>query len=165
MQQKDSRLDKVEQITIDFEAFKKALTRNYLEPAKTMFEQNHSFVLRLISPFEAEMEVEYYESEQGRHYNNEWNKKPHHIKPELILLEGTEAGTNPFKWIQYPTEQTERDCLTEQEIKEMGGIDECIKASRQIYWDEIKSFLPDTFELGISTGYHSKEVKINWTNL
>jgi hypothetical protein len=165
MQQKDSRLDKVEQITIDFEVYKKAVTRNYLEPAKTMFEQNHSFVLRLYPSFEAEMVAEYYESQQGRHYNNEWNEKPHHIKPELILLEGTEAGTNPFKWIKYPTKRTQREYLTEQEIQDEGGIEECLKQSREIYWNEIKDFLPDTFELGISTGYHSKEVQINWTNV
>jgi hypothetical protein len=165
MQQKDQRLDKVEQITIDFEVYKKAVTRNYLEPAKTMFEQNHSFVLRLMPPFEAEMVAQYYESEQGRHYNNEWNEKPHHIKPELILLEGTEADTNPFKWIEYPTERTQREHLTEQEIEDEGGIEECLKQSREIYWSEIAGFLLDTFVLGTSVGDHVKEVQINWTNV
>jgi len=163
MQQKDSRLDKVEQIIIDFEAFKKAVAYNYLGKGKTYHDRN--FVLCLMPPFDAEMRAEYYESRQGRHYDSNWNEKPHHIKPELILLEGTEAGTNPFKWIQYPTEQTERKHLTEQEIEDMGGIEECVKQSREIYWDEIKGFLPDTFQLGISTGYHSKEVQINWTNV
>lgn len=28
------------------------------------------------------MEAEYYESEQGRHYDNNWNEKPFHIIPE-----------------------------------------------------------------------------------
>jgi hypothetical protein len=162
---RDSRLQKVEQITIDWEVFKKALRRNYLGGNSTIFEHSHNFVLRLYPPFEAEMEAEYYESEQGRHYNSDWTEKPHHIKPELILLEGTERGTNPFIWIEYPTEQTERNHLTEQEIEDMGGISECLKTSRQIYWDEIRSFLPNTFDLGISAGYFSKEVNINWINL
>jgi len=163
MNQKDERIEKVEQVTIDFEVFKKALAHNYLGKGKSYHDR--SFVLRLMPPFEAEMEVEYHESRQGRHYDNNWNEKPYHILPELILLEGTETGTNPFRWIEYPTEQTERQHLTEQEIEELGGIEECVEKGREIYWDEIKGFLPDTFELGISTGYHSKEVEINWTNL
>ena len=159
----DERFEKVEQITIDFEVFKKALTRNYLEPANTMFEQQHSFVLRLYPPFKAEMEAQYYESQQGRHYDSNWSEKPYHILPEMIILEGNGGNFNDI--VNYPDEAEVRQCLTEEEIEEEGGIEESLKVGREIFWNEMKTILPGKFNLGLSSGYTSKQVDINWVNL
>jgi len=160
--QRDERLEKVEQITINWETFKKALKRNYLNNNY----HDRIFVLRLYPPFESEMEAEYYESMQGQHYDDNWNETPYHIKPEIILLEGTDGRTRPFNWIQWPTKATVKDNLTENEIEEIGGIEEALKESREIYWDEMKSFLPDTFDISVSAGIPiGYEVDINWVGV
>lgn len=157
MNQKDSRLEKVEQITIDFETFKKALARNYLgESNKT----DRSFVLRLYPPFEAEMEVEYYESMQGRHYNSEWDEKPFHIPPELLILEGD--GGNFRDVVNYPEEWEIRRAFTEEEIEEEGGIEKSMQIGKEMFWDELKTILPKTFNLGNVHGFGSYSVEINW---
>jgi len=157
MNQIDERLEKVERIVIPFETFKKTLKRNYLgESNKT----DRSFVLRLYPPFESEMEVEYYESFKGRHYNSEWNEKPFHIPPELIILEGMDG--NFFNQHEWPTEITEQQHFTEKEIEEIGGIGNVVEESREWFWNELKVKLPDQFNLGNVHGYGSYEVDIEW---
>ena len=158
--QKDERLEKVEQITIDFEIFKKALARNYLGESNTT---DRSYVLRLYPEFKQEMEVEYYESFQGRHYDNNWNEKPFHIPPELLILEGD--GGNFYDIVNYPEEWHIRQTLSGEEIEEEGGIEECMKVSKEMFWDELKTILPETFNLGNVHGVGSYEVEINWVNL
>lgn len=159
--QVDERLEKVETVTIDFETFKKAFKRNYLQPDRTMFEHSHTFVLRLYPPFEAKMEAQYYESEQGRHYNNEWNEKPFHLKPELLILEGYDGLFNE----EWPTEQNTRSHLTEEEIEESGGIEAVVEEGREIFWDEVKYYLPEEFDLGHQHGLRGYTVDIEWTNM
>lgn len=155
--QTDPRLETVETITIPFETFKKALKRNYLGES-TRHDRN--YVLRLYPPFEAEMEAEYYESEQGRHYDNNWDEKPFHIQPELLIMEGTERG---FRGIcEWPTEANTRHALTEEEIEEEGGIEEAVETGRDIFWDEVKYDLPETFNLGCVQGVKEYTVELNW---
>ncbi len=155
MNQTDERLEKVERIVIPFEMFKKTLKRNYLgEPDRW----GRSYVLRLYPPFEEEMEVEYYESEKGRHYDNNWNEKPFHIRPELIIFEGIEGKFKP----EWPTETTERSHLTEEEIQEAGGIDAALEESREWFWNELKYDLPDSFDLGNVQGVGSYPVELEW---
>ena len=157
MNQKDERLEKVEQITINFETFKKALARNYLgESNKT----DRSFVLRLYPSFKSEMEVEYYESVQGRHYNSEWNEKPFHIPPELLVLEGD--GGNFRDIVNYPEEWEVRQALTEEQIEEEGGIEEAMQVGKEMFWEELKTILPEAFDLGRVHGLGGYPVDINW---
>lgn len=153
----DDRLAKVETVTIPFETFKKALKRNYLGDRDRW---DRSFVLRLYPPFEAEMEAEYYESEQGRHYNNDWDEKPFHIKPELLILEGTDLG---FRSICDPPEewQIKRD-LTDEQIEEEGGLEASMQIAWDIFWDELKTILPDRFDLGCVHGFGTYYVDIEW---
>jgi hypothetical protein len=159
---KDDRLEKVETVIIPWEQFKKALRLNYLQEDSSMFHHSHSFVLRLTPPFESDMSAEYYQSEQGVRYNNEWNEKPFHIKPEMLLLEGTDKGTNPFRWTEWPTERTTRNHLSESELEEC-DIDELVAEGREIFWDEMKSFLPETFCLGkCHSGLSKYEVDLVW---
>lgn len=160
MNQKDERLERVEQITINFETFKKALKRNYLDPNYTNRYHDRSFVLRLYPPFESEMEAEYYESMQGRHYNNNWNEKPYHIKPELMLMHG--CGSDPFiKIVEYPTKENTRWTL-DDEILDDNDIEDLVDEGREIFWSELKNLLPDTVDLGRVHGYGSYPVEINW---
>ena len=157
--QRDSRLEKVEQVTIDFQTFKKVLARSYLgESNKT----DRSFVLRLYPPFEAEMEAEYYESIQGRHYDNNWDETPFHIKPELLILEGD--GGNFRDIVDYPEEWQIKQALTNEEIQEEGGMEACMEESKQMFWEELKTILPDTYKLGYTNGVGRYEVQLNWTN-
>jgi hypothetical protein len=163
--QTDERLEKVEQITIDFEVFKKTLERNYLtEPDQW----GRTFVLRLLPPFEAEMEAEYYESEQGRHYNNEWDEKPFHIRPEILILESPESTSNFFNHHQWPTE-INQERLIEQEFPDVEAteenVQEFVEEGREWYWNEMKSVLPEEFNLGVCTVHGNYTVDINWTNL
>ena len=160
MNQKDERLEKVEQITIDFEMFKKALAQNYLDDDYEYQRQDRTFVLRLYPSFEAEMKAEYYESRQGRHYNSNWNEKPFHIRPEMLILEGD--GGNFHDIVNYPEEWEIRQALTEEEIEEEGGIEESMQVGKEIFWDEMKSILPETFDLGNVHGLGSYPVEINW---
>jgi len=153
----DERLEKVDEVTIEFETFKKALKRNYLsEPDRW----GRSYVLRLYPPFESEMEAEYYESEQGVHYDSNWNEKPFHIPPELIVLEGVNNGFNGL--VNWPTEYSVRNHLTDEEIEEEGGIEESLSIGREIFWDELEASLPDTFNLGCVNGYSIHKAKLNW---
>lgn len=157
----NNKLQKVEQITIDWEVFKKALRRNYLEEDSTMFEHSHSFVLRLYPPFESEMEAEYHESEQGTHYMPDWNEKPHHINPETILLEGCDS--NPFRYSEWPTRTNTKHNLPEDVI-ENNDIDELVEEAREIFWSDLKGKLPEKYTLGFLPE-SSSEVEINWVNL
>jgi hypothetical protein len=159
----DERLQKVETITIDWDTFKKTLRREYLEHNQYT---DRNFVLRLTPPFESEMEAKYYESMNGQYYNNEWNEKPFHIRPQMVLLEGTEKSTQPFRWAEWPTERTVRDNLTESDIEEIGGIDEALQECRDWFWNELQSFLPDTYDLGKSSDSPvNYEVDIEWQNI
>lgn len=160
MNRNDPRLEKVEQITIDWETFKKALRRNYLDSDYINRYRDRSFVLRLYPPFNTEMEVEYYESMQGRHYNNEWDEKPFHINPELILLEGCDS--NPFRWVEWPNEQNTRDALTDDEIENEGGIEKAVEEGREFFWNELRHDLPDSINLGKIQGHSNYPVDINW---
>jgi len=111
------------------------------------------------------MEVEYYESEQGRHYNSDWNEKPVHVKPELLILEGGNGGFRSI--VDYPTENSVRNALSEEEIAEEGGIEESLKIGREMFWDELKTVLPDSFNLGyaLSTPHNKYDVDIVWTGI
>jgi len=157
MNQKDERLEKVEQITINFETFKKALARNYLGESNTA---DRSCVLRLYPSFEPEMEAEYYESMQGRHYDNNWNEKPFHIQPELLILEGDRGNFRDI--VNYPEEWEVRQALTKEEIEEEGGIEEAMEVGKEMFWEELKTILPETFDLGRVHGFGSYPVEINW---
>ena len=158
--QKDKRLEKVEQITIDFKVFKKALARNYLgESNKT----DRNYVLRLYPDFEKEMEVEYYESVNGVHYDNNWDEKPFHIPPELIILEGTKHGFRNI--VTYPDEWEVRNALSEEEIEEEGGIENALQEGKEIFWDDIKYNLPKKYNLANGSYYVDYVVDLNWINL
>ena len=163
--QKDNRLEKVEEITIEWETFKKAFKRNYLLGGSKWqsMRNDRSFVLRLYPPFQNKMKAEYHESMQGRHYNNEWNEKPFHIKPELIVLEGIEG--NFFNHMKFPTEMSVRNALSDEEIQDGGGIEDCLEVSRKMFWDELKYDLPDTLDIGLIYGYESYEVDLIWTGI
>lgn len=156
----DDRIAAIETIQIDWETFKKTLKRNYLDkPTKWT---DRSFVLRLYPPFEAEMDADYYESEKGRHYDNNWDQKPLHIKPELLITEGTDRGFRSiFEW---PTETTTRNALQEDDIEDAGGIEAAVEEGREIFWDELKHSLPETIDLGRLFGGHPQthEVEIEW---
>lgn len=154
----DDRLAKIETLTISFETFKKALKRNYLgEPDQW----GRSYVLRLYPPFEAEMEADYYESEQGTHYNNEWDEKPVHINPEYLIREGTDSGFRGI--VQWPTTANTRDALSEDDIEEMGGIETALEEGREIFWHELRHSLPDEIDLGqLGYPYGSHVVDIEW---
>jgi hypothetical protein len=155
--QKDSRLEKVEEITINFSTFKKALKRNYLEGTN---HHDRSFVLRLYPPFEAEMKAEYYESMQGRHYDNNWEEKPFHIRPELLILEGNNGSFRNI--VNYPEEWQVRQALSKEEIEEEGGIEESMAIGEEMFWDELKTILPSEFDLGVVSGFSNYPVNINW---
>jgi hypothetical protein len=153
----DSRLEQVERVTISFETFKKALRRNYLGESSR---RDRSYVLRLYPPFEGEMEAEYYESEQGVHYDNNWDEKPVHIAPEMLILEGSESGFNSI--INPPEEWQVRQNLTDEEIEEAGGIDAAMEESWEMFWAELKTILPETFDLGLTqsmTGSYAVELE------
>jgi len=94
--QTDTRLEKVETVTISFETFKKALKRNYLGIC------------------------------------------------------------------EWPTEANTRDALSEEEIEEDGGIEEAVEIGREIFWDEVKHDLPETFNLGRVQGVGNYTVELNW---
>lgn len=135
----DERLEKVETVHIDFETYKKALKRNYLEDNNY---HDRSFVLRLYPPFEAEMEADYYESVQGQHYNNDWDEKPYHITPELLILEGSDSSFRNI--VEWPTEHNTRSALDDDVIEEE-GMENLLEESREMFWDELKTILPDTY--------------------
>lgn len=153
----DTRLEKVETVTISFETFKKALKRNYLGERHR---NDRSYVLRLYPPFEAEMEAEYYESEQGRHYDSNWDEKPFHIPPELIILEGTERGFRGI--VDAPEEWQIHQALSEEQIEEEGGIEAAMDEAWEIFWDDVEYNLPETFDLGRVQGIGDHTVELNW---
>jgi hypothetical protein len=157
----DDRLEKVERVTIPFETFTKALRRNYLgEPRR----HDRSYVLRLYPPFEADMTAEYYESEQGRHYDNNWTEKPVHVAPELLILESPGDGFRSI--VNWPTEASVRSALSDEEIADEGGIDESLAVGRELFWDELKTVLPETFDLGaVRPGPESYPVELIWTGV
>lgn len=152
-----SRYEKVGTITINFETFKKALKRNYLDYDD---QWGRRYVLRLYPPFESEMEAEYYESEQGVHYDNNWDEKPLHIQPQIIIHDGRQGGFHGI--VEWPTEANTRNALTDDEIEECGGVEAAVEEGREIFWHELKHSLPETFNLGGVDGYTSHEVDIEW---
>lgn len=154
---KDPRLEKVDTIVIDFEVFKKALSRNYLGESNTT---DRSYVLRLYPPFESEMEAEYYESFQGRHYDNNWDEKPFHISPELLILEGSSSGFRNI--VNWPEEWEIKQNLSEEEIEEEGGIEKAMQVGKDMFWGELQTILPDTFNLENVHGVGSYTVDIEW---
>lgn len=153
----DDRLEKVNTVRIPFETFTKALERNYLGESDC---HDRSYVLRLYPPFNATMGAEYYESEQGRHYNNEWDEKPFHINPELLILEGENGSFRDV--VNYPTEAEVRNALTNEQIEEEGGIEEALRIGKKMFWDELKTILPKTFDLGCIHGLNNYPVEIEW---
>lgn len=153
----DERLETVETVRIPFDQFKKALARNYLGESNR---HDRTFVLRLYPPFEATMTAEYYESEQGVHYDSNWNEKPFHIKPELLILEGDGAPFHDI--VNYPEEYEVRNALTEEQIAEEGGIEEAMTFAKEVFWDELRTILPETFDLGRIHGVGNYPVEIEW---
>jgi hypothetical protein len=158
--QQSTPLTKVDTIVIPWDTFKKTLKRNYLDPDYEYKRQDTTFVLRLYPPFEATMGVEYYESKQGRHYNSEWDPKPIHIRSEMLILEGTDRGFRNS--VDYPTERNTRDALTDEEIAEMGDIEEAVVEGREIFWSELRGILPDEGDVGQWIGYDSHTVEFDW---
>lgn len=162
--QNDERLEKVEQVTIDFEVFKKALIRNYLSDPDRW---GRTYVLRLYPPFDSQMEVEYYESEQGRHYNNDWDEKPFHIRPELLILESNNTTRNFFNRHQWPTEIDQKG-LIQQGYPDIEpteeNIQEFVEEGREWYWNEMVAVLPSKFNLGVCGPHGNCVVEIDWTN-
>lgn len=163
--QVDERLEKVQTVVIPWDTYKKTLRRNYLDPDYTDRYHDRSFVLRLYPPFEAEMTVEYYESMQGRHYDNNWSEKPLHIRPEIILLEGCDG--NPFRWVAWPTEANTKAELPDNERETISDeqLQEYVDEGREIFWDELKADLPETFDLGCVHGVGSYPVELRWENV
>ncbi len=156
----DERIAAIETIQIDWETFKKTLKRNYFADPTKWTDRN--FVLRLHPSFKAEMNAEYYESMKGAHYSNDWGQKPVHIKPELLIMEGTDRGFNSLP--EWPTESSERNHLTDDEIEEIGGIEAAVEESREMFWNELKHSLPKSIDLGrvLGSPYGSHEVEIEW---
>ena len=161
--QLDSRLEAVDTIRIDWEAFKKALKRNYFSDAYYGQRQDRNFVLRLYPSFETTMDAEYYESVYGRHYDSQWDEKPFHMQPELFLLEASD--TWGLRHVEWPTERSVKDHCSPKEIEEEGGIEESLSTARDIFWDEVKYSLPDEIDLGIFTHGPGTVANIEWTNL
>lgn len=157
--QTDARLEQVEQITIAWDDFKKALKRNYLTDGT---DRSRSNVLRLSPPFAAEMEASYFESEQGMHYPPEMDPKPVHIAPEVIIREGRERGFRDL--INWPTRHNATDALTDEEVEEAGGVEAVVEQSREIFWDELRHSLPDSFTY-TATPDADYEIAINWAGL
>ncbi len=143
----DERLEKVETVRIPFDQFKKALKYNYLGESNR---HDRSFVLRLYPPFEATMTAEYYESEQGVHYDSNWNEKPFHIRPELLILEGDGGSFRSI--VNYPEEWQVRNALTDEQIEEEGGIEEALQVGKEMFWEELRTILPETFDLSMASG-------------
>lgn len=158
-QRTDERLEQLEEITISFATFKKTLKRDYLGSEYVPRDDSRSYVLRLYPSFEPEMEAEYYESEQGRHYDSNWNEKPYHIKPAKIWYEMPIDDRSLMSW---PTEATVRNSLSADEIEEEGGIGESLAIAREMFWQDLKPALPETVTLTSGGGYTSVEVDINW---
>lgn len=160
MSQTDERLEKMETIRIPFEAYRKALKRNYLDEPDRW---GRNYVVRLYPPFEATMEAHYYESERGVHYDNNWDLKPIHIQPEWILHDADiYIGRTMVEW---PTEVNTREELTEEEIAECGGIDEAVAEGRGLFWDELKHALPETINTRVLPGVdpmHRGTLRIEW---
>jgi hypothetical protein len=153
----DERLEKLETIRIPWSEYKKALARNYLGESNR---HDRSFMLRLYPPFEPTMTAEYYESEQGRHYNNEWDEKPFHIHPELLILEGDGGSFRSI--VNYPEEHEIRNALTEEEIEAEGGIDAAMENAKEMFWEELKTILPERFNLGVVQGHMNYPVDVEW---
>jgi len=156
--QVDERLEKVGTVIIDFDTFKKTLKRSYLREERDRW--GRSYMLRLMPPFKSEMEAEYYEKQQGVHYDSNWNEKPFHIPPAILILEGKNGGFNNI--VNWPTKSSVRFNLTEEQIEEDGGIEESLKIGREIFWGELKTVLPESFDLGKIHGINTYTVDIVW---
>lgn len=152
MNMQDSRLEKVEAVTIPFEEFQKALKRNYLDE-RTAMNNRQSHVLRLYPPFNPEMEVEYYVSKQGRHYNSDWNEKPFHITPELIVYD--ELG----KVCEWPTRANTREFVPEGDEE---SLERAVEEGRNIFWSDLERILPETFDLNAGHPGPSYTVDLEW---
>ncbi|WP_435065904.1 hypothetical protein [Halobaculum sp. EA56] len=157
----DERVAAVETIRIRWEDFKKALRNNYL--TDTDRRRGGNTVLRL-NPgrggFSEAEEAETYFSESGVHYASDWPAKPIHIRPHTIIETGRERGFRGL--VEWPTRGNTRSALSEEEIEEIGGIDAAVEESREIYWEELRHSLPDTFDLGRQLGPEGKHVEIEW---
>lgn len=160
MNQTDSRLATVEQITIDFEDFKQALTDNHL--TDTDRQRNGNTVLRLLPPFESEMEAEQYFSRKMQRYDNNWDEKPVHIRPHLLFETG---GSDFLRSAEYPTRGNQQHVLSDEEIDAAGGLDTVVEEARTLFWEELKYSLPSMADIGEATGYTSKTVEIEWVNV
>lgn len=158
-QTSDARLETVDEITIDWSDYKKALRRDYLTDGTDRSRRN---VLRLSAPFEAEMDATYFESEQGTRYAPEVDPKPVHIRPHTIIEDGRDRGFRDL--ITWPTRHNATDALTDAEVEEAGGVDAVVEQSRDIYWDELRHSLPDSFRYHTVAG-RAYEIDINWTGL
>jgi len=155
----DDRLEVVETITIAWDDFKRALKRDYLTDGTDRSRQN---VLRLSPPFEGEMDATYFESEQGTYYSPEMDPKPVHIRPHTIIQEGRDRGFRDL--INWPTKATTRNALREEEIEDAGGIDAALAESREIFWNELRHSLPDSFRYHTTAG-RAYELSIEWEGL
>lgn len=155
----DDRLEAAETITIEWDDFKRALKRDYLTDGTDRSRHN---VLRLSPPFEAEMTATYFESEQGTYYPPEMDPKPVHIRPHTIIQEGRDRGFRGL--ITWPTRHNATDALTDAEVEEAGGVDAVIEQSREIYWEELRHNLPDSFRYH-ATPDHVYEINIEWVGL
>jgi hypothetical protein len=84
----DNRLNKIETIHVTRDAIDRVISAREDDDLR----DERTPVLRLYPPFEAEMEVEYHESVTGRHYNSDWDEKPIHIPPNVVMEDLAGAG-------------------------------------------------------------------------
>jgi len=159
----DERLQKIEQVTIKFDEFKDALRRNYLDPS-TALNGNRTYVLRLYPPFEPCMEAEYHESEQGRHYSNDWDEKPFHIRPELIILDIDDDRSVFFNKHAWPTYTQQKRSIEDDPTVEATEerVEEALDYARDWFWTELKAILPSEIDLGCMGSYNLYEVDVEW---
>lgn len=155
---KDERVAGVETVRIHWEDFKTALRNDHL--TDTDRQRGGHTVLRLRAPFDGTVEAETHFSEQGRHYSRDVDPKPIHVRPHFIVEDGRDDG---WRFIgDYPTESTTRHALREEEIEEAGGIEAVVEESRELWWDELRHSLPDSFNLGAVVSPEHKRVEIEW---
>lgn len=156
----DERIAAIETITIPFETFKKALRRNYLDEETA--DDSRDYRLRIAGPFEAEMDVEYYETESGSRYASDVDPKPLHIHPEQLVFQGIDGGFREIR--EWPTRATIKEKLAEGEIEAAGDPVAALEAAREEFWADLRARLPEEIDLGFIHGYQSDPVAIEWAD-
>jgi hypothetical protein len=138
----DDRLDGVETVTVDWESFKKALKRSYLDPSFT--DTDFKYRLRLTPPFESEMKAEYDQCRLGSHIRYEDSARPWTFNPQQVI-ESSETGFRGLP--RWPTERNVKQALADDKIEDIGGVDKAVAESRELFWNAVRHAMPETIDL------------------